>query len=190
MTAARQAILLTGGSSRRMGFDKAKMEIGGRPNGTRLFEELTAAGLEVLEVGPGVTGAPFRPDETPFSGPLPAISGGWRWLGCPPALLVVACDLVLAGRAEFELLARRESPRSVVPVFEGRVQPLCARWAEPALRRAVELTAAGTSGPVRQPLIETEVQLLIGREGRTMSRPGWCADADTPEELRALTVPA
>ena len=46
-------LILTGGASRRMGFDKAKMVIEGEPIRQRLIGVLCEVASPVLEVGPG-----------------------------------------------------------------------------------------------------------------------------------------
>lgn len=51
-------LLLTGGASRRMGADKALLEIGGRRLADRGASVLAAVCHPVLEVGPGVSGLP------------------------------------------------------------------------------------------------------------------------------------
>lgn len=48
--------LLTGGASRRMGFDKALVEVDGLPNALRLARALAEVASPLVEVGPGYSG--------------------------------------------------------------------------------------------------------------------------------------
>src|SRR5580704_6177217 len=78
---ALPGLLLTGGSSRRMGQDKATLVLADG----RTFAQTVAACLSqvadpVLEIGPGKSGLIAIADELPGSGPLAALSTGWRSL--------------------------------------------------------------------------------------------------------------
>ncbi|MHB8245706.1 MAG: NTP transferase domain-containing protein [Acidimicrobiales bacterium] len=143
-------LLLTGGSSRRLGRDKASLPVG--PGGLSLAGHLGAM-LELVaghcfEIGPGVSSLERASEPDPRKGPLAAIAVGARALravGWSGPVLVVATDLP---RLSFELLSAIASwpvpaDRSVVPVSQGCPQPLCARWAPGAVARAVQLSARG-----------------------------------------------
>ncbi len=132
-------LLLTGGASRRMGCDKARLLVDGHPLAERLAGLLTGVATPVVEVGPGVTGLAAAREELPGSGPLAAVAAGWEALcgaGAPRAALVLACDLPLVSEKALRLLAAWPGDASVVPVVDGRPQPLCARWSATALARA------------------------------------------------------
>ena len=140
-------LLLTGGASRRMGTDKASLVIGGEPMAARLASLLVAAcGGPVLEIGPGRSGLPWLTEDPAGAGPLVAVAAGGaalragRWRG---AALVLACDLPLLTPTALRLLAIWPGVGSVVPVVEGRAQPLCARWSGLDLMAAGERVAAG-----------------------------------------------
>jgi molybdenum cofactor guanylyltransferase len=185
------AILLTGGASRRMGFDKAMLLVDGVPNGARLANALMEVAAPVLEVGPGVSGLPAIQEDPAGAGPLVAICAGARRLGelrfSGPAL-VLACDLPFMTSAVLSELAGWPGDRSVVPVVGGHAQPLCARWSQTDLGAAKNLVDAG----------ERAMRCLLARPDIVF--PGendWAADglrrafadADSPADLIALGLP-
>ena len=137
-------ILLTGGTSRRMGFDKASIPIGGVPCAERVAKVLRAVVAHAVEVGPGTSGLPAVREEPPGGGPLVAVCAGARVLeesGSSRPALVVACDLPLVIESVLRTLADWPGSRSVVPMIGGRPQPLCARWSAQDLEAAADLVA-------------------------------------------------
>ncbi len=96
------ALLLTGGRSRRMGRDKALVQrADGRPQARWLRDQLIAAGLAVVEVGQGVSGAQTVRDAG--VGPHIAVSQAVRELGLRPSDVVVTVPVDLY-RASVEAL--------------------------------------------------------------------------------------
>jgi molybdopterin-guanine dinucleotide biosynthesis protein A len=183
-------LLLTGGSSRRMGTDKALLVVGGERLASRLARILGFVAGPIVEVGPGWTGLDAVREDPPGSGPLAAVAVGrarLRQLGHDGAALVIACDLPLLDAPVLTLLATWPGDASVLPVVEGRVQPLCARWSARDLDAAGALVEAG----------ERSLRLLPERsEAVLIDRSAWSevanersfADVDTPEELAALGI--
>jgi molybdenum cofactor guanylyltransferase len=150
--------VLTGGSSRRMGFDKATMLVEGRPGLDRVVGVLATVADPVIEVGPGRSVLPAVGEEPPGAGPLVALAAGWRALregGHPGPVLVLACDLPLIDEQVLRLLAGWPSAASVVPVVAGRDQPLCARWSAADLDAVDGMVAAG----------ERSLRRLLARPG-------------------------
>lgn len=143
--------VLIGGSSRRMGRDKARLPWRGRPLALHVAAALSAVAGEVVLVGsrpgddrfPGVrTIADRRPGEGPLAGLHAALeAAGGR------AVLLAACDLPgvspeLARWVAGSGLPPEGPPRARVPVADGRAQPLfalysaaCREPAEAALAR-------------------------------------------------------
>ena len=74
-------VLLTGGASRRMGTDKARLVVNGETLAARSARVLTAVCDPVVEVGPGVSGLPAVLEEPPGAGPLVALLAGVGALG-------------------------------------------------------------------------------------------------------------
>ncbi len=139
------AALLVGGASSRMGRDKARLELAGVANATRLAALLDGLFAEVLLVGgEPPADAPGRrvPD---VDGPQCALRGLVGALEAAPTerLLVVATDLPLVSPALLLALLAAPDAEAVVPVPAEGVQPLCAVYrVAPALARARENLAA------------------------------------------------
>ena len=186
-------ILLTGGSSTRMGRDKATIEVGGAPLARRLAEILAGVTSVAVEVGPGRSGLPAVTETPPGGGPLAAVVAGWRELtrqsGEKRATLVLASDLPDVPAALLDLLASQPGEVSAVPVRHDRLQPLCARWSVADLERAASQLAAG----------ERSLRHVFGPDAILMDQGAWGSaapgsaldDVDTPEDLarRALAPP-
>lgn len=144
------AILLTGGASRRMGRDKASIELAGEGGRITLAERtarlLASAAAPVVEVGPARPGIWAVREEPPGSGPLAATAAGWAALdgrGWSGPVLVVATDLPRLNAGLLGWLAAHPADRAVVPVAGNRVQPLCARYRASDLATARDLVASG-----------------------------------------------
>src|SRR5918996_3934052 len=89
-------LLLTGGASRRMGEDKALIEVGGRRLVDHAAALLTAVADPVIEVGPGWSDLPAVREDPAGSGPLAALGAGaaaLRAAGHDGPVLVLAVDM-------------------------------------------------------------------------------------------------
>lgn len=147
--------VLAGGSSRRMGRDKASLEWRGRPLAVRAAEELRKALGEAVvvgrEAGDAAAGA-FRalPDGRPGAGPLAGIESALR-LAAGRDVFVLACDLP---RVEAPLVrwivaaAAAGAPETLVwyPTLGEDRQPLCALWRAGALAAIERRLDAGRRG--------------------------------------------
>lgn len=182
-------ILLTGGRSRRMGFDKAALLIDGHRCAEIVGAKLAATVSPAFEVGPGYSGLPSLREEPPGEGPLVAIVAGWVALsqsGHRGPVLVVAGDLPLVTVEILRLLADWPGSGSVVPVVNGRRQPLCARWSAATLEQAAVAAASG----------ERSLRGLFGEGTEFLREDAWghltagsaFADIDTPEDLARLGI--
>jgi len=174
-------LLLTGGASTRMGRDKATIAIGGSTLAARTAAVLAAVAAPCIEVGPGVSGLPAVQEEPPGAGPLAALAAGAAALPTATPSLVVACDLPALSEALLRWLAGHPGPGSVVPVWEGRPQTLCARWSVPSLARAIALVAAGARS-VRALLDASDAELVTVPPSLAPA----LADVDTPEQLARI----
>ncbi len=176
-----------------MGRDKATLEVGGESLARRSGGILAGATGPVLEVGPGRSGLPAVVETPPGSGPLAAVVAGWRRLvaqaGEKRSAVVLACDLPDLPRSLVEWLVAQPGDHSVVPVVDGRRQPLCARWSVADLERAAAQLAAG----------ERSLREVFGPDAVFVAEDAWegaaaageLMDVDTPEDLvrRGLVVP-
>lgn len=144
-------LVLAGGSSSRMGFNKALAVEGGETlvaRVARLLGGLAGTVFIVSRDASVAAGLPYRlvDTEVPGSGPLGALAAGLR--ACPaPWALVLACDLPLfpAGLAArmLELAAGGEGCQAVVPRWNGFWEPLAALYARSCLAAVEEALARG-----------------------------------------------
>ena len=135
--------VLCGGSSRRMGADKALIDVDGVPMAERVARVLEAAGCEpVIFVGGGAQlaelGRRHVPDRWPGQGPVGGVVTALDALGDADAVLVAACDLPDLTAGAVSNVLGTEADRSEVRVADsGRVEPMLACWPT-SLRREVE----------------------------------------------------
>jgi molybdenum cofactor guanylyltransferase len=185
-------ILLAGGASRRMGFDKATLRIDGVPCAQRVARVMCAVLHPVIEVGPGHSGLPSVRERPEGSDPLAALHEGVIELGrlseAERAVVVVACDLPFITEPTLRMLADWTPDHcSVVPIVDGHPQPLCARWSLDGLRHAKRLLAEGDRS-MRQLLLGSDVAMVDesdwpeGVDARAFS------DIDTPEDIDRLGI--
>ncbi len=146
--AGASGVILAGGSSRRMGCDKASLMLNGETllaRTTRVLQEVVGS-VSIVgwpadhEAQPGVS---YLPDRCPGQGPLVSLAFALSQLQCPYAL-VVACDLPFL-RADVlrYLLAVAPGWDAVVPRVAGRAQPLHAVYSRAVLDSAQQLSLGG-----------------------------------------------
>ena len=146
--------VLTGGSSRRMGRDKALIQIEGVRMVDRVAAALAAAGCSnVVAVGPRQLAGDLAhiddlyPGEGPLGGVLTAM-GSMASMGSMGSwLCVVACDLPWLDVDSIAALHRAAASAAaagqnaaevdVVVARTDRIEPLCALW-NPSCRDAVQ----------------------------------------------------
>jgi molybdenum cofactor guanylyltransferase len=178
-------LLLTGGSSLRMGFDKAELVVEGERLADRTARVLTAVCDPALEVGPGRSRLPFIREGAPGSGPLAALVAGSQALrarGYEDALLLLAVDLPFVTERLLSLLARRAGKAAAVPVAGGEPQPCCACYG-PAARDAAEALVAGGERSLRALLAATTVERVEEPEWRAVAPAHALDDLDTPADV-------
>ena len=196
MPAEVAGLVLAGGESRRMGRDKAALELGGTNQLTRtvalLERHLPAVFVSVRESQQHdplrarfaqIVDAPaFSPQE--LSGPIAGILGAFA---AKPdhAWLVVACDLpLLDDDAIAGLLAGRAADRiatAYTSAFDQLPEPLCAIW-EPQAAEALRAHVAGGNLCPRKFLLRNGAHFLPERASVS-------TNINTPAELAALPLP-
>lgn len=136
-----EGVLLTGGASRRMGRDKATLEIDGEFLSHRLAlvmsevcEQVTVLGREPVE------GYAFLADAEEYAGPLVALSS---FQPSADRVFVASCDLP---NLTAEVIARLNSLEGevIVPVVGDRRQPLCAIYSAASFEVARQVVARGS----------------------------------------------
>lgn len=175
-------LILTGGSSRRMGRDKAGLTV----SGMRLVDRVLASvpdDVPVVIVGPDP--GSDRPlditrEEPVGSGPAAAIAAGLERTRTP-IVVVCAVDLPFAGPLVAPLVAALQgSPvgiDAVMPVYDDHPQPLCAAYRTAALKRCADVLGDPSGRSVRD--------LLAGlRWAPAQELPvAHLVDVDTPAAL-------
>jgi molybdopterin-guanine dinucleotide biosynthesis protein A len=180
-------LLLTGGASRRMGEDKATIKLPGDSEtlAQRTARMLGAVTAPTMEVGPGRSRLRRVVEPAGPSGPLRALARGYqelRSIGWEGAVIVLATDLPLLSGEFLAWLAAYPSRSSVIPVAEGRAQPLCARYCSEDLATAAALVSGGHSA-MRDLVSVIDAEMIAEEEWP--SGANTLTDADTPEELAA-----
>ena len=193
------AIVLAGGTSRRMRADKTRLTVGGQTLLARVVGQLAARFDEVLvSVSPGsavrlprARGLRLVEDSRPGLGPLAGILAGLK-AAANETCFVVACDIpdidIPFARRLINMAAgpgkrpdRRRGPRPpeiVVPrTAAGGVEPLFAVYTRPVAVRIEALLEAG-SRSVR-PLFECCRTAFV-----PMKNPDWLRNLNTPRDLR------
>ena len=165
--------VLVGGRSRRMGRDKALLELDGKPMFLRIAELVQPQVKEFTLLRSAADsaagsaeryarfGIPVVEDQYPAMGPLGALCTGLKISSCDWNLFF-ACDLPHLSRRIVEMLlerARHTSAEAVVPRVREHWQPLCAAYhrsclpaMEAAIHRGQDLSIRGLL-----PLLRVEV---------------------------------
>ncbi|HEU0317254.1 MAG TPA: NTP transferase domain-containing protein, partial [Solirubrobacteraceae bacterium] len=167
MTGTPVGAVLAGGRGRRLGGDKAIVELDGIPLVRYPINALRSAGLDVAVVAKAGTALPDLPPGTAVwveaaSGHHP-VNGLVHALHCAHgrSILAVACDLALLDGLTVRALlgAGNAAPQAaaVVPRTAGRLHPLCALYRPSALRR---LAAADPDGRMTEIVLTLEPAIL------------------------------
>jgi molybdopterin-guanine dinucleotide biosynthesis protein A len=187
-------IVLAGGASRRMGRDKAAIELGGETLAASAARRLAAVCPEVALADGGrnlVPGLPSLPDG-PGRGPAAGLLGAARAFPGRP-LLALACDLPHVPVALLGELVRQAGEIDwALPRWQGGAEPLCALWGPRALAALEARVARGVYA--LWSLAEEEDLAVRWLEGDLLARfgpPGeMFLNLNTPEELdRARDYP-
>lgn len=156
--------VLAGGRGSRIGGAKATVELAGRPLIAYPLAALAAAGIETVVLAKPDSELPplgcpvVREPELPRH-PLCGIVAALR-AARGRAVIAIACDMPLTDPALLAHLAAATDPL-LVPVLDGRLQPLQARYG-PELRPRLE-TALEREAPLRR-TVESLSPHLLGSE--------------------------
>lgn len=181
------AIILIGGRSTRMGYDKALLPIAGVPAAQRLYQKLTPHFDEVFfSAAPGqqvpIPGAPCIFDSLTNNGPL---SGLATALSASPCRVnfVIACDIPELDLSLIrKLLSSLEHYEIAVPAFTPeRTEPLFAAYDRKVGTSATQLLAQGITKVL-------EVYALHRTRIIKAIDYGWYANLNTPADLRRYTA--
>lgn len=178
-------LVLAGGESRRMGRDKAALQLHGRAQVDWAFDLLSRHCAQVfVSVRPGQQGDPARTshpiivDQHEGAGPIAGIAAA-QAAHPDAAWLVVACDLPFLGDATLEALIAGRGDLAVTAfrsTHDGLPEPLCAIY-EPQTRAAIEAAIASGKHCPRKFIIQSGVPLLEQPD------PAALDNVNTPDDL-------
>jgi len=180
-------LVLTGGTSRRLGVDKASLVLDGETLAARAARLVSARCVSVIEVGPGVTDLLAVREDPVGSGPLAALLAGVRSLAAgddPESVVVLACDLPWVEPALDAVIAAPAAAVVVAVDHTGRRQYACARYGAVALERAMALHADGERS--LRSILESFGALDIVEVGGFA--PEVLADIDHPDDARRAGI--
>ncbi|MEV6811666.1 NTP transferase domain-containing protein [Micromonospora sp. NPDC051296] len=189
---AYAAVVLAGGSARRMGGrDKLALPVGGVPMRERVLAAVADAAPRIL-VGPGPAPAGVRltRETPPGGGPVAATAAGVALLDADvSAVALLAADLPLLTRlAVGELLHHLDQPGidGVCHVDRsGRRQTLCGVWRPAALRTALDRLTRRRGGELAgAPLRELLAGLAVREVAWYGDGPPPWFDCDTERDVR------
>jgi molybdopterin-guanine dinucleotide biosynthesis protein A len=141
-------LILAGGKGSRLGgVNKALLEVGGRPNIERVLDTLGPLCSRIVVVANDHSLAD-RPDLElmldlePHAGVLPALAQGLAALDSD-LVVTVACDMPFLSRPLLaELIARSAASDVVIPVLDGRPEPMHAVYRRLASLQAIRAALA------------------------------------------------
>ena len=176
-------ILLTGGSSRRMGTDKASVKLG---NDTLLDFQLAQipTGVPTIVVGEAVAARPevvFTREDPPGSGPVAAVSAGLAHTRTSEVVLL-AVDAPFALPQLLRLHLDPDDTALIPQDLAGKPQYLAGLYRSTALQAALD----GLGDPTNTSMRELITHLPQAKYfALTPENADYFMDLDTPEDLAA-----
>ncbi len=183
------AALLLGGASRRMGRDKARLDLRGEPAATRLARLLASLFEDVMLVGGDAPPeAPGRriPDAV---GPACALRGVASALAAAreERVLVLATDLMAMTADLLLALVAYPEADAVVPRSAGFAQPLCALYRRAPALAAAQRCLASESLALQSVLAQLDVRWLAGVDLAAIDPEGAAlGNINTPDDYARL----
>jgi molybdopterin-guanine dinucleotide biosynthesis protein A len=182
---AFSGVVLAGGSSRRMGTDKALLQFGGRAMAAIARDALVGAGAaDVLAVGgdaAALTALGLRavPDRWPGEGPLGGVIVAMHEAR-HDVVVVLACDLPrIEAAAVTALVHGLGDADAAVPAVDGRPQVLVAAYRRACVGALEQARAEG----VRR-LRDAVGRLRVADVA--LADPGWVRNVNQPADLEGL----
>ena len=181
------AVIMAGGDSRRMGQDKANLQLGGRTLLQSVFATLQPLFPEVIvsvrQPRPEID-LPQVCDDPAYSGPLAGLAAALAQASSP-WIFVVACDMPFITPAVIEYLAlQRVDCQAVVPMVGGYPQPMAAFYATGCLKVVQDILDSNGKHSMLAPLemlkvcYVSEAQMLsVDPQLRSFF------DLDTPQDV-------
>jgi molybdopterin-guanine dinucleotide biosynthesis protein A len=98
-------------------------------------------------------------------------------------VLVLAADLPFVSVALLSFLADHGAPGSVLPLYDGWPQPLCARYSRPDLETAAEIVKDGRRAMMDLVKLIDPVIVAVEEWSGVTGDPDALLDIDTPADL-------
>lgn len=178
-----EAVVLTGGASRRMGRDKASLLFEGVPLALHVTHKLKPVVAKVTVLGrEEVPGFSFLADSEEYTGPLSALM---RFKPSRRLVFVCSCDMPRFDPALVELCQSNIRLATVcVPVVDGSRQPLCALYRASSFARMQECGSHSMMG-----FLDSVATVELSEKALSASgvSPASVRSANTPEELAKLS---
>lgn len=180
MSSRYAGAVLIGGSSTRMGADKATLDFNGSPLVDAPVAALRHGSMVALVGGHSImhddAEVTWVADEHPGSGPLGGLISALRW-STEEVTVVLACDLPFIDIDAVErLVSAIGTADGCVPLVDGRKQWLAAAWNRSALPILLHSYEDGERS-LRRCISELSVAWLLD------SRPERFVDVDTPADV-------
>ena len=177
--------ILAGGASRRMGTDKALVEVAGLSMIERVAAALGTVADDLVVVGRtgALAGIPCIPDlRTGPRGPLPGVAAALAHAGADPVLAVAVDQPLVRPETLQRLLDLAEPDRAVVPIDAGARQVTCAVY--PAAWAAETAAEDAAGGSVQSLLDRLPFRPVMAPEWRAWGEDGssWLS-VDSPDDV-------
>ena len=183
------AAILAGGQSRRMGRDKALLQLGGQSLIERVLAAVRPLACPSFIVARQATdhthlGLPVFPDQYPDTGPLGGLCTALHHASTP-TLLLLACDLPFLTPEFLRFLVERLGQhQAAVPQSPEGLHPLCAAYATSCLP-AVERLLDQQEGRMHTLCRQLDLRVLTPEEWQPFDPHGLLlSNLNTPEEYQ------
>ncbi|MGM8366722.1 molybdenum cofactor guanylyltransferase [Virgibacillus sp. W0181] len=131
-------VILSGGKSSRMGTNKALLPVEGKPTIQHISETINQCAEQVYVIANNQSDYTFLghqqfSDRYKEKGPLAGLESALYHIDAD-VFLLAACDMPFLQIDVYKaLLAQTEGYDAVIPVFEGRIHPLCGIYKKTTL---------------------------------------------------------
>jgi molybdopterin-guanine dinucleotide biosynthesis protein A len=187
------AVILAGGQSRRMGFNKAFLNVGGQPLIQVLASRIRPLADQILiSSNDGASykflDIPVIPDHFSGHGPLAGFHSAMLW-DVRPLYLVLACDLPNLGEPLLRNLIRLVDgfDAAIPKTRDGLAHPLCAIYRRTCLPYVERALQRGANKVIENFLDSTlTIRWVTPDEGQFEDAD--LANINTPEDLSKLKI--
>ncbi len=176
-------LILSGGKSLRMGYDKALIAYHGKPQREYVFELLGPYCHKVYTSCKGIEGIPEYlnplPDQYDFDSPLNGILTAFA-TGVDQAWLTIPVDMPMIDAEGIEYILHHRNPEKVATCFydsTGKLpEPLLTLWEPLAGKKLLSYFSGGGISP-REFLMKEEINLLQS------PHPKYLLNVNSPDDL-------